>query len=175
MLTPVLCIIKMRVFVEEQRFNQWWLYAIFAFTFAGWFLIIHEKIQKGKSFDELIIFIFFGILLILIILGFFSLRLETRIDAKGITARFTPFRFLTRHYEWKEIREIFVREYSPIAEYGGWGIRGLGKKKAYNVAGNNGIQIVTKDKKNFLIGTQQPEVAKRVINYYREKQLHSNY
>lgn len=165
----------MRVFVEKQKFTQWWIYAIFALAFAGWLLIFYENSLKAKSFEELIMFIFFELLLVLVTLGFFSLRLETRIDAKGITARFTPFKFLTRHYQWKEIREIFVRKYSPIAEYGGWGVRGLRNKKAYNVAGNNGIQIVTKDKESFLIGTQQPEVARRVINYYRDKQSDLNY
>lgn len=110
-------------------------------------------------------------MVLLVSLGIFLLRLETVIDAKGVIARFHPFTFIKKQFKWNEIAKIYVREYAPIAEYGGWGVRGLGKARAYNVSGNIGIQIVTNDRKNFLIGTNKPEIAKRTINYYRTKDL----
>jgi hypothetical protein len=41
--------------------------------------------------------------------------------------------------------------------YGGWGIkRGIGGL-AYNVSGNQGLQLVLTDGRKILIGTQKPE------------------
>ncbi|UJH92407.1 hypothetical protein LZ575_07780 [Antarcticibacterium sp. 1MA-6-2] len=140
----------------------------------SWLLLLFNKLQRDRNDEPLLIHLISGFVLIFATFFIFSLRLETRIDSRGVTARFNPFKFFTKHYYWKDIDNIFVRKYSPIAEYGGWGVRGLGKAKAYNIKGNNGIQIVTKNKKSFLIGTQQPEVARRIINYYRDRQLDQN-
>ena len=46
------------------------------------------------------------------------------------------------------------------------GIRVFRKHKAYNVKGDKGIQLKTKDGKYFLVGTQQLKNADRVINRY---------
>ena len=56
-----------------------------------------------------------------------------------------------------EIENVYPREYSPVAEYGGWGIRYGKSGSAYNMRGNRGIQLELKNGKEFLIGTQQPE------------------
>ena len=61
-----------------------------------------------------------------IVFGLLYLRLETRIDEKGIFTYFRPFGFTKKFFSWDEIRECYVRQYSPISEYGGWGYRGLG-------------------------------------------------
>ena len=34
-----------------------------------------------------------------------------------------------------------ARTYAPLREYGGWGIRGLSRKRAYNVSGNRGVEL----------------------------------
>ena len=50
----------------------------------------------------------------------------------------------------------YVRKYSPIAEFGGWGYRiSFNGGPAYNIAGNMGLQIVFVSGKKLLIGTQQ--------------------
>ncbi|MBX2959059.1 MAG: hypothetical protein KF732_03800 [Flavobacteriales bacterium] len=53
---------------------------------------------------------------------------------------------------------MYVRQYSPLTEYGGWGIRlGLfGKGTAYNVSGNKGLQLEFTNNKKLLIGTNKP-------------------
>jgi hypothetical protein len=58
---------------------------------------------------------------------------------------------------WSDIDQIYVREYSPLAEYGGWGIRYSRNGRAYNVRGNKGIQISKKNGKRILLGTQHPD------------------
>ncbi|TRO65386.1 hypothetical protein [Christiangramia sabulilitoris] len=157
----------MRVFKEEQAFRQWWLILILgilmlicAIPIVNWKAEVQWNPWNFLAFS----------LMFLIALLFWTLRLKTRIDAYGITARFTPFNSFKRHYNWKEIENCYVREYAPISEYGGWGIRGFGKAIAYNVSGNMGIQIVTTNGEKFLIGTNKPTEAEKVIDHFMQKQ-----
>ena len=73
--------------------------------------------------------------------------------------RFFPFHLKFKFYPWDSIRKSYLRQYSPLGEYGGWGLRiGLfGKGTAYNVSGNWGLQLEFTNKKKLLIGTVRPE------------------
>jgi hypothetical protein len=57
------------------------------------------------------------------------------------------------------LESISVRSYNPLREFGGWGYRSWGGKKgnAWNISGNQGLQLQFKSGKELLIGTQQPE------------------
>ncbi|MUP46365.1 hypothetical protein E0K83_11480 [Gramella sp. BOM4] len=155
----------MRVFKETQRFRRWWLFLI-----LGTALLVTAipvlKYDHNSVFNP---WEFLGIILVssLVVL-FWKLRLKTRIDATGISTRFVPLSFFKKHFHWKEIDSCYVRKYLPIQEYGGWGVRGTGKSRAYNVSGNMGIQVVTRDKRKFLIGTDKPEEAERILKRYRK-------
>jgi hypothetical protein len=48
-----------------------------------------------------------------------------------------------------------VRKYKPLLEYGGYGIRGFGNNRALNIAGKTGLQLIFKDGRKLLIGTQK--------------------
>lgn len=56
-----------------------------------------------------------------------------------------------------EIASAEVRTYSPIMEYGGWGIRWGPGGKAYNARGNRGVQLVLRSGERVLVGSQRPE------------------
>lgn len=158
----------MRVFEEQQRFNQWWLYAIFAMVLI---VIVGGIYKSSEGFQNIEdpVSVLLSLTALLPMAFILLLRQDTRIDSEGITTKFFPMGFSRKFFPWKEMKEVYVRKYSPIAEYGGWGIRGIGRRKAYNVVGNLGIQIVAKDKKRFLIGTQKPDAARAVINQYEYK------
>jgi hypothetical protein len=95
-----------------------------------------------------------------------SLKLYTRMDAMGVHFRMKPFHFKEQTIAWEDIDQIHVRKYSPILEYGGWGMRYDRNGKAFNVRGNYGIQIVKKNGKKVLIGTQRPEDAARQLSVH---------
>lgn len=142
-------------FTEKQRFTQWWLWLLLS---AVMMYIIYNFIEDRQYFSTLELAI--SILIpILVIILFLVIRLETKIDEHGISVRFFPFQITFRHYPWRNIKKAYVRKYSPLAEYGGWGIRlGLfGTGKAYNIKGNQGLQIIFNDEKKVLIGTQKLE------------------
>lgn len=83
--------------------------------------------------------------------------METRLLEDEIQIRFgrrTRFRIPLRH-----VVRAYPRAYSPINEYGGWGIRTGGKErgKAFNMRGNEGVQLVLRSGQRVLIGSQQPD------------------
>ena len=159
----------MRIFKENQRFRQWWLIIVLITIVLASALPLFSEISLNEVKLKSLIAPVISLLVFVLV---FILNLETRINSKGISAGFEPLPFLRRKYNWDEIQECFVRTYAPISEYGGWGIRGFGRAKAYTVSGNKGIQIITKNNERFLIGTEKPDLARRAINknfkYYKE-------
>lgn len=106
----------------------------------------------------------FGISIILTLL-FVMLRLDTVIKEDGIYVRIFPLRLTFKHYAWNDLTKSFVRQYAPIAEFGGWGMRlGLfGRGKAFTVSGNSGLQLEFNNKKKLLIGTNKPDELSGIL------------
>jgi hypothetical protein len=157
------------LFSEKQRFHQWWLWLLLIGVNA---LILYGIIQQlifGIPFgdkpasDAGLVLSFLIPLSVLVF--FILLRLETYITKEGVYVRFLPFQKTYRHYSWASLSKSFVRKYSPILEYGGWGYRfGMsGKGSALNVSGNKGLQLVTIDGKKMLIGTRKPDEIMQVL------------
>jgi hypothetical protein len=85
------------------------------------------------------------------------MKLVVEIRADGIHFRYPPMINKFRKIGRKDILRVEVREYMPIKEYGGWGIKTGSKKygKAYNVKGKEGLQLYLKDGSRLLFGTQR--------------------
>ena len=137
------------LFLEKQRFTQWWLWLIMILAVAFAFYYEESTLEMAVA---LIIPIFL-----------FVLNLETEISKEGISVRFFPFHLKKKFFSWDEIAKAEVREYSPLLEYGGWGIRRGKSGVAYNVKGNMGLQLVLKSGKKILIGTQKAEELKQIL------------
>jgi len=166
----------MKVFKETQSFIRSWVMVLIGTVSVISFYSIYQsykKIQESGSQDEISSIIIPSVILILVLLLFVVMKLNTRIDETGIYYQFFPFHLKLKKIGWNELEDIKVRKYSPIMEYGGWGIRGLSRKSrkgmAFNVSGNMGIQLVLKDGGKLLLGTQLPEKAQETINNYRHK------
>ena len=159
------------LYEEIQHFRQWWIILLFVLTdvlmlFALWQqLVLKVPFGNKPASDPVLVFISIVVLLLSVFVIFFT-RLETKVNSDGIYIRFIPFIFKERYYSWAEIKECYVRKYSPITEYGGWGIRfGIGGSgKAYNVSGNMGLQIEFLVGKKLLIGTKKPEELQTTIS-----------
>ena len=57
-----------------------------------------------------------------------------------------------------------MRKYSAVKEYGGWGIKGWSQQKvAYNVSGNEGVELTLRDGRRVMLGSQRaPELAQAI-------------
>ena len=62
-----------------------------------------------------------------------------------------------------------IREYKPIMEYGGWGIRGFGSNRALNIKGKIGLQLVFKNGQKLLIGTQKADEIVKILAPFKNK------
>lgn len=165
----------MKVFHEIQRMDQWWmkgilfiLWGFLLFTCYKWFI---QKSPVGNVTENDL----FGQITILLITMFtlfllHSLKLTTKIDGNGTHYQFFPFHLRFRTVPWASMESCAIRQYSPIMEYGGWGLRWSPRNgMAFNVAGNMGIQIYLKTGKKILLGTQDPEKAKDTLQFYKKE------
>ncbi len=109
---------------ETQRFSPW-LLLIFPLVAIATTAIYKSRTIEGQLIAS-------GISLALLYLC--NLRTEFRED--GFYYRFVPFHLRWHRIDKRDIISISIRKYSPIREYGGWGIRGLFPPKAYNTKGN---------------------------------------
>lgn len=148
-------------FKETQRFNVWWIWLILLVCAFFSFQPLLKAIQsnEGISSDQIIGLIVLG----LVILLFMLFRLDTKIQEEGIYVQFLPFHLKKKFHAWDSISHVEVVEYSPLKDFGGWGLRWGRKGKCYTVKGNSGIYIHFADGKKLLIGTQKPEEVKRIL------------
>lgn len=164
----------MKVFKEEQRFTQLWLIVVIVFSsLVPIFVVIKEYVNNENSFSIGTLLLI--VAMILLPLGIiFLFKLTTRIDEQGIQYQFFPFHLSFRKIGWNEISKAYVRTYDPIGEFGGWGIKfGLFGNKArgtaVNISGDLGIQLILKNGKKLLIGTQKESEAKSVLETYKKE------
>jgi len=153
------------LFNESQRFNQWWIWAIILGAMGVSIYVNIQTIQLQESlFNWTILSLIIPVLLIPGL--FYFLMLKTRIKKNGIYVRFIPFHRKEIFIAWDQLESCSVRTYSPLGEYGGWGIKyGLGGAgKVYNVSGNQGLQLVFTNGSRLLIGTKKPTELQEVIN-----------
>lgn len=159
----------MKPFEETQKFNQPWLRILVAVILAVTIAPIIAFWEEVK-FSEAPFWITIGISFLVIALLFFLLfilKLKTTIDARGIHYRFIPVMSAEKSFPWKEIASCYTTTYRPIRDFGGWGYRiSFNKGKAINVRGNQGIQLVLKNNKKILLGTQKIGEAQQAIDSY---------
>ena len=148
-------------FHEVQKVRQWWVWVlVYGAAALTWYGFI-QQIVLGKPFGThpapdwamwlmlLAIGIGFPVL-------FHILALIVQVLPDHILIRYAPL--LKRIIPFAEIESYAVRTYSPIREYGGWGIRGFGRgKRAYNISGNRGVHFWLRNGQEILIGSQKPE------------------
>ena len=135
------------LFSEKQRFNQWWLWAIL--------IGINLLFLSVAIFQPNIILALSFVFTLILTLLFLIFRLETHISGEKIYVRLYPLQLKYKEYKWSEISKCSIRQYSPIGEYGGWGLRGFNKNKAMNISGNQGLQLDFINNNKLLIGTNK--------------------
>jgi len=164
----------MKIFIEEQKFTQYWLFIGLAIAFVVVTVPIikdWDTISKG-SFGEIMnnLGSFLVILFVFVLFNFF--KLKTRIDEKGVYYQYLPFHFSYRFLPWNSISKCYVRNYNAIFEYGGWGLKFSFRKnkgKSFTAKGDVGLQLLLTNGKHLLIGTQKKEEIQRTLDTYQDK------
>jgi hypothetical protein len=98
------------------------------------------------------------------------MRLDVDIDEVKITYRYKPFHVKPRIIYWDDVSDFYVRNYKPMREYGGHGLqRKMKYGRAFTVSGKNGLQLILKDGKKILFGTQKPQELERIIGKMKSR------
>lgn len=134
-----------------------------AILFIG--LVIAFNYYEGRNF---LLIIPYASLTVVVLGMIYLCRLDTEVNSVGVRYRFKPFQLSSRTIEWKNIKEVRLRKYHPFWEYKGWGISWGKAGWAYSTKGNTGLQLVLKNGKRILVGTQKPNELKDYLTKLRE-------
>jgi hypothetical protein len=164
----------MQYFEEEQRFRQPWIWAVVLSSVVillGVFgygliqqLILKEPFGDNPASDSGLIiaavttFVLGGGSTLLL----YKMKLTTKLDSNGLHILFFPLR--RRDIPLNDIAHWEACTYRPIRDYGGWGIKVGRRGWAYNVSGNQGVELKLKNGKKLLIGSQRSEDLSAAIS-----------
>ena len=136
------------LFQERQSFRQAWLWLILALAALPVIVLI-------AAAGDWIAMTITVVLEIAFLGAFWLAHLDVAVTDSDLVFRFVPFHRKPRRIAGSEIAEAAKRVYDPLTEYGGWGIRWSGNGWAYNVSGDEGVQLVLRSGKRILIGSQR--------------------
>lgn len=152
---------KILIYFEVQRFRQTWLWILVVFLVGlSWYSflqqIVYQKPFGTHPASDSVVWIIWVVFGIGFPIFFLNFGMTTELREDGIRIRFFPF--YRRRIDLKDIQSFEVKDYHPLRDYGGWGVRSSPKNgMAYNVSGNRGVKLELKDGKRVLIGSQEPE------------------
>src|SRR5512146_3579673 len=123
---------ELPLYREQQRFASWGRWVVFA-AFAAPAVVLayatYQQLALGRPFGDrpasndllialdLIVFIVGGITVWIFSAG----RLDVTVTRECIDVNFFPFRH--KRIAIGDIADAYPRTFSPLAEYGGWGLR----------------------------------------------------
>jgi hypothetical protein len=145
------------IFEENQKFTQWWL----------WVILLSFPIIALGPFDENTVNIYHVLIGLFIPFLFYLFELRLKVNVEGLHYQFFPFHFKSHTIKLEDIESIKAMEYSPLKEYGGWGIKYGFKGKAYNVSGNKGVKIYLKNGLNIMFGSQKHKELAKALKQVR--------
>ena len=161
------------LFYEKQRLSQWWLWLIVIVVQVIPVVMQYIKLSGTGMLDKPeVMFGIFGTNLvgfILLPLLIYSIKLETRITEQGVYVRLFPLGFSFKFYPFSNMTACFVRKYSPVREYGGWGYKGRHNNRSLSIRGDRGLQMEFPNGNKLLIGTQKDKELLDIL-----KSLQSN-
>ena len=146
-------------FQERQRIKVWWIWLAVVVPAVVMGSIFVEQIVHGRPHGEhpgpdWLVWLLSIFLCVLVPALLLVLELTVTVDDVGVHVRYFPF--IRRTIPFSDIRACRAREYRPIREFGGWGIRtGLGRKSAYNASGNLGVELYLNDGRSIMLGSQR--------------------
>ncbi|WP_224269984.1 hypothetical protein [Haloprofundus salinisoli] len=143
-------------FRELQRFRQRWLWLLLGGGFAFSLLLGPVSVIGFAVFAAV------GLLL-------YNARLETEVRDDGVYVRFAPVHRSPRRISWEELVSAEATSYSPIGEFGGWGIRWRPGTVAYSVSGSEAVRIERTGNRDVIVGSQRAAEFAEAIDRARRR------
>jgi hypothetical protein len=155
-------------FYEVQYMRHPVLLAVVGIIAALMWISFVQQIIYGVPFGtnpapDVVMWVFvllFGVGLPVLI---YAARLETVVRDGALMFRYVPFHLAWRVVPCASIVRAKAEDYSPLREFGGWGIRFGWKGRAYSASGNMGVRIECRDGDRFLLGSGRAAELARCI------------
>jgi len=147
---------------EKQTMRMWWVWlivvSIAVFMWWGAYVQLVQGVPFGtrppNNTFMLVFWILFGIIFPLFM---YTTDLLITVDNEAVKLSSTNRIIFNRRIPISSIKNASIKEYNPLVDYGGWGNRGFGKKKAYTMDGTIGVLFALHDGSSILVGTRNPE------------------
>lgn len=152
------------IFEETQTFRgtwTWYLIIGVALIAIGGAIMSFFFTHEIEGYVSTII----ATLITIAVLALLSVsKLTVCIDEHALYYKYPPFARNEKKIRKEDVEEMYVRKYRAIWEYGGYGYRFRFRSgRALNVSGNMGLQLVLKNGKRVLIGTQKSDLMETAV------------
>ena len=149
----------MSYFHEEQRFGRW-VWAVLVIISVP---VVVAAIGVAGRDPAALAAILVGPIVVAVITALFALaKLVTDVDDRGVHVSFHLL-WPTRHIPLEDVQRAHATEYSPLVDYGGWGVRLSWKGWAFNTGGAEGVLVETKSGKRIMIGSRRANELEAAI------------
>lgn len=155
---------KKRALYEERTGWALWVHFLILLTLVAVAIPLSElakgNIGDGPGAMPIWAAVLSALVGIGIPVGVYSLmgQLRTRITEEAIEVRWGYLEVIKKRILHGDVERAETVTYSPLKEFGGWGIRLGGKKKlAWTVRGNRALLLHLKDGTRFYLGSEKPE------------------
>ena len=141
---------------QWMRRVPWVVLVVAGLTLLNWLAFV-QQIVLGRPFGSnpgpdgpvLLLWLGFGIVFPLV---FWQMRLTVEVSDETLLIRYVPL--LRRSILLSEIARVQARQYNPILEYGGWGIRGWWRGRTiYSISGSQCVELELNDGRILAIGS----------------------
>jgi hypothetical protein len=138
---------------QNPRYARWLLPAF------GLGLLVLGYQSWGDSRLASVVAVAAGLLVLLVASGGFRVT----VTPEGLRLRSGLVGIPLLRLPMKEIQAAEPHRFSPVADFGGWGIRRNREMLAFFLEGTTGVKVTTTKGKRYLIGTATPERLAGVI------------
>lgn len=152
--------------VQYQERTGWslWVHCAVGLTFIAAAIPIFEFLRGNVGDGQGQMSVGIAVLLFVIGLGLpgsiyaFMGELRTRVTEEGLELSWGYLGVIKKTIPFSDVESAEAVTYSPLGEFGGWGIRfGGNKKTAWTVKGNRALVLERKDGTRFYLGSERPE------------------
>jgi len=156
------------IFREAQRPRHWyfWVFLVFLILLT-WAMAIFQLLlgvpvgnNPASDLEMVVIFILAGIAFPIFLL---MTELAVEVRAEGLYVRFRPFHLRFVQIRLDDVVDVRIVDFSPFADFGGWGIRYGNNAKAYTINGNRGVRLSYIDGHDLIIGSVRPQELESAI------------
>lgn len=129
-------------------------------VFWGSFLLACYPILAGWDHDlpvRLRLPIVGGIVFLAVVIQTTFAGLTVRVEQTGLLLHLGSVPLIRRRVPYDEIVALESVAYHPIREFGGWGVRGFGRRRAWTARGNRAVKLTLTDDRELLVGSDHPQ------------------